>query len=68
VQVHRVDQREALADDLDRVDVVQARAVVAVVELPQLGGELVLALLRIADAELGEPPRQRVDVLGRRRR
>ena len=60
-----VDQPERLADDLDRVDLGQARAVVAVVDLAQLGAELLLALLRIADAEVGEPARQRVDVLGR---
>ena len=39
-QVHRVDERERLADDLDRVDLGEARAVVAVVELAQLGDEL----------------------------
>ena len=42
-----------------------ARAVVAVVELAQLGEELLLELLRVADAEVGEALRQRVDVLGR---
>ena len=36
-EVHRVDQREPLADHLDRVDLLQPRAVVAVVELPQRG-------------------------------
>ena len=41
------------------------RAVVAVVHLAQLGDELLLALLRIPHAEVGEPLRQRLDVLGR---
>jgi hypothetical protein len=63
-QVHRVDEPERLADHLDRIDVGEARAVVAVEEVAQLRRELLLALLRITDAELGEPARQRVDVLG----
>ena len=53
----------AFSDHLERVDLGEARAVVAVVELAQLGGELVLPLLRVADAEVGQPPRQRLDVL-----
>ncbi len=64
-QVERVDQREPLADDLDRVDLLQARAVVAVVELAELGDELLLHLLRVADAELGEALRDHLDVLVR---
>src|SRR4029077_1258720 len=62
MEVHRVDELKALADHLDRVDLVQARAVVAVVELPDLGEELALALLRIADAEVGEALRKLLDV------
>ena len=44
------------------------RAVVAVEDVAQLGGELLLALLRVAHAERGEPARERLDVLGSRRR
>ena len=40
LQPHAVDQRERLADDLDRVDLGEPRAVVAVVDVPQLGDEL----------------------------
>ena len=61
-----VDEREALADHLERVDVGQPRAVVAVEELAELGDELLLALLRVADAEVGEALGQDVDVLVRR--
>ena len=65
-QVERVDQVEPLADHLDRVDARDARAVVAVEEVLDRVAQLLLALLRVAQAELGEAPRQRVDVLGRR--
>ena len=51
--------------DLERVDLLERRAVVAVEELAQLGDELLLALLRVADAEVAEPSRQRLDVLVR---
>ena len=63
LQVHRVDQLKRLANDLQRIDLGEARAVVAVVHLAQLGAELLLALARIANAEIGEPLRQDVDVL-----
>ena len=46
----------------------EARAVVAVVDLAQLGDELLLALLRVAHAEVGEPARQLLDLLVRGRR
>jgi hypothetical protein len=48
---------KALAEDLDRVDLAQARAVVAVVQLPDLGEELSLPVLRVAHAEVGQPLR-----------
>ena len=54
-----------LADDLDRVDLRERRAVVLVVELAQPAAELLLFLLRVRDAEVGEPARQVVDVLAR---
>ena len=41
-------------------------AVVAVEELLDRVAQLLLALLRVAEPELRQPPRQRVDVLGRR--
>src|SRR5262249_31772985 len=59
-QVHAVDEIEGLADDLERVDVGEADSVVAVVDLAQLLGELLLAFARVPDAELGQPPGQRV--------
>jgi hypothetical protein len=62
----RVDERERLADHLERVDLGEPRAVVAVVQLAQLGDELLLARLVVADAEVGEPLGQRVHVLLRR--
>ena len=65
LQVHRVDELERLANDLERIDLGETRAVVAVVDLAQLGEELLLALARVADAEIGEPLRQGVDVLRR---
>ena len=65
MQVHRVDQPERLADHLDRVDLGQGRAEVAVVELAQLGDELLFALLWVADAEVGQAAREHLDVLGR---
>ena len=45
------------------IDLRQAGPVVAVEQLLELGDELVLVLLRVADAEVGEPLRQRLDVL-----
>ena len=65
-QVHRVDQVEPVADHLERVDLGQPRAVVAVVEVVQTRAEVRLLLGRIADAELLQPARQRVDALLRR--
>ena len=59
VEIQRVDQLEALADDLDRIDLAQARAVVAVVQLADLGEELPLAVLRIAHAQVRQPLRNR---------
>ena len=50
LQVHRVDEREALADDLDRVDVREPAAVVAVEEHLQLGAELLFPSGVVADA------------------
>src|SRR4051812_49246792 len=66
LQVHRVDELERLPDHLQRVDLREAGPVVAVVELAQLREELLLAVLRVAHAEIGEPLRERVDVLRRR--
>ena len=63
-QLQRVDEIEALADHLDRIDVRQARAVVAVVQLLDRRAQLVLTLFRVAEPELGQPARQRIDVLG----
>ena len=63
LQVHPVDERERLADELDRVDLREARAVVAVVDVAQLGDELLLQLLRVADAERGESRGKRLDPL-----
>ena len=54
----------ALPDHLQRVDVREPHPVVAVEEHAQLRPELLLALGRVADAELAEAPRDRVDVLG----
>ncbi len=48
---------------LDRVDLGEAGPVVAVVELAQLGEELLLPLLRIPNTEVREPLRQHLDVL-----
>ena len=64
-QVHAIDHPEDLTHDLERVDLLERRSVVAVEELAELGDELLLALLRITDAEIGEPPWQRLDVLVR---
>src|SRR6185503_4649941 len=61
--MHAVDEGESLPDELDRVDLREARAVVAVVDVAKLGDELLLHLPRIADAERGEPLRQRLDPL-----
>ena len=57
---------EPLADRLDRVDVRQARAVVAVVELLEARAQLLLALAGVPHTEVGEPAGERLDVLGRR--
>src|SRR5262249_22246352 len=65
LQVHGVDELERLADDLQRVDLRQTRAVVAIEDLAQFGEELLLALLRVTHAKIGQPLRQRIDVLGR---
>ena len=54
---------EALPDHLQRVDLREARAVVAVVELGQAHAEVVLALGRVAHAEIGEPARKELDAL-----
>src|SRR6266545_2768294 len=62
-QVERVDEGEDLADHLQRVDLGEARSVVAVEELADLVQELLLALLRVADAEVCEPLGERFDVL-----
>ncbi len=64
-EVHPVDEREDVPDHLLRVDLGEARAVVAVEEVSQLGDELLLAFLRIPDAELGQPLGERLDVLVR---
>jgi hypothetical protein len=48
--MHAVDEREGLADELDRVDLGKARSVVAVVDVAQLGDELALPLARVTDA------------------
>src|SRR4051812_23992453 len=66
LQVHRIDEVEAFADDLDRVDVRERGAVVLVVELPHPRAKFLFLLARIGDAEIGEAPRQVVDVLVRR--
>ena len=58
LQVHPVDERERLPDELDRVDLREARAVVAVVDVAQLGDELLLEILGVADAERRESLRQ----------
>src|SRR5262245_2085235 len=65
LEVHRVDQLEALPDDLQRVDVREPAAVVAVEEDLQLAAELLLAGRVVADAEVAEPARDRIDVLRR---
>src|SRR4029450_9705839 len=64
LQVHRVDELEALPDDLERIDVREATPVIAVEENLQLAPELLLAHRVVADAEVAEPPGDRVDVLG----
>ncbi len=64
-KVHRVDQLEPLANDLNRVDVREPGAVVPVEEDAKLGAELLLALGCVANAELTEPAWDRVDVLRR---
>ena len=64
MEVHLVDELEALADDLDLVDLGQPDAVVARVELAQMADELGLPRLVVADAEVREPLRQGLDVLG----
>ena len=65
LQVHRVDELEALADHLQRVDVREPAAVVAVEEDLQLASELLLARCVVADAEVAKASRDRVDVLRR---
>ena len=65
MEVHRVDELEALTDHLHRIDLVEARPVVAEIELTDLGEELALALLRVPHAQIGEAPRKLVDVLVR---
>ena len=63
LQVHPVDERERLPDELDRVDLREARAVVAVVDVAQLGDELLLEILGVAHAERRESLRQGFDPL-----
>jgi hypothetical protein len=48
--VHPVNEGERLADQLDRVDLGEPRAVVAVINVAEVVDELFLLLLRIADA------------------
>ncbi len=64
MEVHLVDELEPLADDLDLVDLGQRDAVVARVELAQVADELGLPRLVVANAEIGEPLGQGLDVLG----
>ena len=64
-QVHRVDQREDLPDHLDRIDLGEAESRSSGRRGRAARAELLLELLGIADAEIGEPLRQRVDVLVR---
>ena len=61
--MHAGDQREGLAHDLDRVDLAQRGAVVAVVDLAQLQPELLLLGGVEAHAQVAQPPRKLVDVL-----
>ena len=61
--MHAGDQREGLAHDLDRVDLAQGGAVVAVVDLAQLQPELLLLGGVEAHPEVAQPPRQLIDVL-----
>ena len=65
LQVHRVDELEALTDHLQRVDVREPAAVVAVEEDLELASELLLARCVVADSEVAQTSRDRVDVLRR---
>ena len=66
MEVHRVDQLECLADRLYRIDVGEANAVVAGVELAEIADELRLPALVVAHSEVAQTLGQRLDVLGSR--